>query len=136
MGDSAGPAGMQGVEEASLLERMNRLEEEHAALKMSSVAAEAANAAALAASSAQVSDLTNRLLAAQQFIIERPAGENLTVLDDDLEEEDPVLPDMHISTLKFIEPKKFTGSEDPRPVDVFLGSAERFRYRPAPDAAG
>ncbi len=42
MGDSAGPAGMQGVEEASLLERVNRLEEERAALKMSSVAAEAA----------------------------------------------------------------------------------------------
>ncbi len=119
MGDSPGPANMQDVEEASLLERMNRLEEEHAALKMSSVAAEAANAA-------QVSDLTNRLLAAQQFIIDRPAGENLTVLDDDLEEEDPVLPDMHKSTLKFIEPKKFTGSEDPRPVDVFLGSAERW----------
>lgn len=30
------------------------------------------------------------------------------------------------STLKFVEPKKFSGSEDSRPIDVFLDSAERW----------
>ncbi len=30
------------------------------------------------------------------------------------------------STLKFLEPKKFSGSEDSRPIDVFLDSAERW----------
>lgn len=30
------------------------------------------------------------------------------------------------SALKFLEPKEFSGSEDSRPIDVFLDSAERW----------
>ncbi len=46
---------------------------------------------------------------------------DISEADDDL----PIPRDKK-STLKFIEPKKFSGSEDSRPIDVFLDSAERW----------
>ncbi len=56
MADSAGSAGMQGVEEVSILDRNTRLGEEIVSLTAVSIAAEAANAAAMAESTAQNSE--------------------------------------------------------------------------------
>ena len=64
----------------------------------------------------------------QQELLHANAGEHSEESLPPAETHDNDLPVPHDgkSTLKFVEPKKFSGSEDSRPIDVFLDSAERW----------
>ena len=67
-------------------------------------------------------------LNAQQELLTVQQGEHSEESLPPAEPHDSDLPVPHDgkSTLKFVEPKKFSGSEDSRPIDVFLDSAERW----------
>ena len=67
-------------------------------------------------------------LNAQQELLTVQQGEHSEESLPPAEPHDNDLPVPHDgkSTLKFVEPKKFSGSEDSRPIDVFLDSAERW----------